>query len=671
MEGGPERKRAKRGSSYHSDWKTSGMSASKRGSNYAHCDCCGTDINVGHGGIHDIKKHLATAKHQEMVKVSSSNQSLISLFKQSPIEKSVTRAEVLFANFIAEHNLPFLLADHFTHLTRAMFPDSQIAKAFRSAHTKTTCIVTGALNPYFAEPVFTQCQENPFSILCDEGTDHDDKNFAILVRLWDNQLGKPASRFLDMPICNIGTAEKLFEALDKALNERKIPWSNVIGFESDTTNVMVGKHNSILSRIKQKQPDVFSQGCVCHLSNLCLLAGVKALPIDVDDFFVDLFYYFDKSSKRKEELREFQEFTGTKELKIIKHCKTRWLSLEKAVKRVLQQWCALHAYFDREAESNRVARVLRLDEHLKSPLTKLVMLFLEFALDSLNKFNGVFQTTLPMLPSLKSEVKRILRIFLGRVIKADVIKAVGDDFEEIDLDDTTLELPDEELGIGHKTWGFLSDEEDELDDTVKGLFFSGVRDFYKAVTSTIIKKFTFDDNVVDDVAFLLPNYQDKVTTASIVRLAQRFSAAVPPEVHDALEEETLDYMLFPSSGLPCVTCEEGNKIKSEEVCAYWQQIGRMTTPDGIARFPNLSRLAKTILALPVSNAETERVFSIVRKIVTDYRTQMDQSTLCALVSCKLNSDSKCYDLVTPDELLKQARTATMEYNRAHSSKFNN
>ena len=54
---------------------------------------------------------------------------------------------------------------------------------------------------------------------------------------------------------------------------------------------------------------------------------------------------------------EFQEFTGTKELKIIKHCKTRWLSLEKAVQRVLHQWSALHAYFDKEAEDATTARV--------------------------------------------------------------------------------------------------------------------------------------------------------------------------------------------------------------------------------------------------------------------------------------------------------------------------
>ena len=47
---------------------------------------------------------------------------------------------------------------------------------------------------------------------------------------------------------------------------------------------------------------------------------------------------------------------------------------------------------------------------------------------------------------------------LGRLIQAHVIKAVGDDFGNIDLGDTTLKLPNEELGIGHKTWEFLSEE---------------------------------------------------------------------------------------------------------------------------------------------------------------------------------------------------------------------
>ena len=107
---------------------------------------------------------------------------------------------------------------------------------------------------------------------------------------------------------------------------------------------------------------------------------------------------------------------------------------------------------------------------------------------------------------------------------------------------------------------------------------------------------------------------------------------------------------------PLYTRKEESPLRVQN-CVYWQEVGRMKTLGGTARFPNFTRLAKCVLSLPVSNADTERVFSIVRNIVTDYRTEMEQSTLCALVSCKLNSSYNCFDLEIPKELLK--------YNRAH------
>lgn len=104
--------------------------------------------------------------------------------------------------------------------------------------------LTGALNRHFSKPIILSFQSLPFSIL---GNDNEDKNFAILDCLLDNEVGKPVTRFLHMAACNNGTGEKLFEIIDEFLTERDIPWSNVVGFESDTTNAMVGKHNSVLS----------------------------------------------------------------------------------------------------------------------------------------------------------------------------------------------------------------------------------------------------------------------------------------------------------------------------------------------------------------------------------------------------------------------------------------
>jgi len=334
------------------------------------------------------------------------------------------------------------------------------------------------------------------------------------------------------------------------------------------------------------------------------------------------------------------------------------------VQRVLQQWCALHAYFDYVSENDQSSRVMRLNQHLKSPLTKLVLLFLEFALDSMWKFNAVFELSLPMLPALKREIKHLLNILLGRFLKAEAIQEAETDLTALDLNDPLLQLPEKELGIGHTTWAYLSDEEDFLDPRTKKIFFNGVRDFYITVASAIMK-FSFSDNVVDGVAFLVPENQASVNVAAVFRMAERFPAAVCQGSLDVLEEEVLDYKLSPPSAIPSVHKEPGKPTKSAELCVYCQEIGRMKT----CGTPRL--LAKCVLSLPISNADTEMVFSIVRKIVTDYRTKKDQSTLCALVPCKLNSNSNCYDLETLKELLKRAKVATVEYNKAHSMKESN
>lgn len=46
-------------------------------------------------------------------------------------------------------NLPFAAADTFNSLFKSIFPDSEIAKEYSSGRTKTTCIVNGALKPFF------------------------------------------------------------------------------------------------------------------------------------------------------------------------------------------------------------------------------------------------------------------------------------------------------------------------------------------------------------------------------------------------------------------------------------------------------------------------------------------------------------------------------------------
>ena len=95
--------------------------------------------------------------------------------------------------------------------------------------------------------------------------------------------------------------------------------------------------------------------------------------------------------KRKEEFTEFQEFTGVALQKVIKHCSTCWLSLQRAVHRTIEQWPALRSYFRSHQDVEKNGRVKSAAKQLDSAEMKFYFLFLDFILVPLNKFNVMFQ----------------------------------------------------------------------------------------------------------------------------------------------------------------------------------------------------------------------------------------------------------------------------------------
>ena len=158
-------------------------------------------------------------------------------------------------------------------------------------------IIKKALSPTFSDEVVQTCRTSPLIILCDGGNDQShQKYFGIMVTYWDNKLKQAVTRFLSMLICNIATAELLFLAIEKEFELHGIPWNNLTGYASDSASVMVGKYNSVLSRLHNKQSKLFSLGCVA--------AGLKKLPVSLDELLLHIFYHFKHSSKRWHEFNE-------------------------------------------------------------------------------------------------------------------------------------------------------------------------------------------------------------------------------------------------------------------------------------------------------------------------------------------------------------------------------
>ena len=128
---------------------------------------------------------------------------------------------------------------------------------------------------------------------------------------------------------------------------------------------------------------------------------------------IDLFYWFEKSTKRKACLVEYCTFCDIDYREIVKHVNTRWLSLERAVCRVLQQYDPLKSYFLSEGVLLQIVqlhghtiflpdecnvRFQRLHNLFVLPMTEVYLLFYQSALQTFFKFNKFLQREDPLIP---------------------------------------------------------------------------------------------------------------------------------------------------------------------------------------------------------------------------------------------------------------------------------
>ena len=111
--------------------------------------------------------------------------------------------------------------------------------------------------------------------------------------------------------------------------------------------------------------------------------------------------------------------------------------------------------------------------------------------------------------------------------------------------------------------------------------------------------------------------------------------------------------LLSSSNREFVLDDSVNCNEASDAVQFWLAVSEIKSLMGQYMYQNLSTLALQLLSIPVSNADSERVFSLVRLIKTDYRASLSTETLSALIGCQC-----CEGVAYPDSLLITAKRCT-------------
>lgn len=370
----------------------------------------------------------------------------------------------------------------------------------------------------------------------------------------DTSTGLVTTAFLDFAVCNQATAENTFAELDAKMKIYDINWKNCLAFSSDNASVMLGKNNSVFKRIADLNPDVYPVGCVCHLAHLCAKKAAKQLSVDVEQLVIDLYYHFDKSSKRKELLKEYQEFCSVETRKILKHSSTRWLSLMKCVDRILRQYDALKSYFSScapEKKSKKESKVTILLDRLNDPMTKVYMLFLHSVLPIIDSFTALLECEEPMIHRVGDCITKLAKELLGRFVNLQYIRE-ADSVLDVDYTDPAIQLSNRQLRLGLATRQFIQSEDIEGTPKINN-FYQEVREFFITALTYIRDKFPHNDKVVNNAIVLDVTKRTTVDITNISALLERFPGLLEKDELTSLENEFLEYQLLDDNELPDTT----------------------------------------------------------------------------------------------------------------------
>lgn len=634
---------------YTKEWPC--LIASSLAPEYVFCTICSKDVTISHGGRDDCRRHIATTVHTNNANARDLKKKMASYLNTPNDEHSVLKAELLFTSFISEHNLPISCSDHAGPLFRKMFPDSKIASKYGSGRTKTTALLK-CISSSTQENIVEKLKSNPFALATDGSNDKNDtKLYPLVVTYFSESDSKIVNMILSILECTDNTGEGIFNVINKEFIKKDIPWQNCVAFASDNAKTMSGHIKGVLSHIKNVQPHVIFQGCVCHLIHLAAKKGCAALQeFNVEEFLLNIYYFLQKSSKRQHTFQLCQDIYGMKPHKILKYVSTRWLSLYECIQRVLEQWDPLTVYFCEENDKTEHSKYLEIKASMGNPVSKIYLLFLKSVLPIFLSANTFLQQEKPLIHKLHKTVNDLLLGLIVRFIKPSAVDDYDCPTSILSLDCTKRknQKSDNDLVIGAETRSHLKNIPTEAVEK----FYKDVRKFYLTSIEYIKKNLPLDDELVKNAAVADVSLRKKMSYSSVEFISEKFPHVLSEEEKAKLD---IEFSMYQFENFD--DCD----LKNDSADVMWYKISQMSDINGAKKFIALPKLILSLLLVPHSNANSERVFSLVRKNQTDFRPTLGTETLTSLLVEKqknFNMKTKCYEQKFSNELIKAAKKST-------------
>jgi len=266
----------------------------------AKCKACDSKFTAG---LSDIKRHSESAAHKKRMLTFRKQQYLSSWVRPSStstsekdeLDTKVKFTEIKLASYFCEHNIPMKSIDHLSELLKEIFPDSEIANNVKMHRTKCTSIVTNVLGKRETASLSSELKNNKFSLLIDEGTEIAQTKLIACVVKYFSEVQSDVTQLLEVISHAVRdcSSESVASAIRKFLEEKGISLNNIIGMAADNASIMVGEHNSVMSKLRQEADRSFIiLKCICHCMHIAASKSAAKISTNVEAFVRNISCYF-------------------------------------------------------------------------------------------------------------------------------------------------------------------------------------------------------------------------------------------------------------------------------------------------------------------------------------------------------------------------------------------
>ena len=360
----------------------------------------------------------------------------------------------------------------------------------------------------------------------------------------------------------------------------------------------------------------------------------KALAVyghEVEDFTIDMFYWFKQSACRREDLASVQEELGIAQQQFLRHVNCRWLTLEPAINRIIDRWETLKEYIMTLQTTNKAceksARYKRIRRLIQDPAFMMQLHFLRAACPLFSKFLTLFQSEGPLVHILHESLTDVLRSTMLRFMKANVVvDKKGKDLFSIDVKKTDNHLSHKDIDVGHvvrqKLHLLKSDNQKKIVMDMRSL------SFYITACEYLQSHLPLDNTLLQHLSCLHPRIREARASERRIKSVAKHLPSVDNdhEVMNRLADEWKMYIVqdIPEDWFVKEVTPETTVYHRVDHC--WTKVLETKDAQGRAKYNSLSKVVKMALCLPHENADVERSLSAKKKTLTPERVSLNPSS---------------------------------------------